>query len=354
MECSTPNPAGCRQTGCPVGQACEVLPDDCIASSCQCDPVNDVWGCTEDCGGGRCVPAHACEGPNPQGCFGDGSGCAPGEVCQALPDDCRPSGCGCDAETGTWICTADCGGGTCVAGPMGCEGPSPAGCRQTGCPAGQACEVLPNDCRPSSCMCTDAGQWACTRDCGGGTCVPAANTRWFLTCGDPVCRGHMPHEGVPRCADEVLGDPCAVPGGMCDPGDACNALMVCTDVDPRQGPCPISKAEFKRDIQYVQPAERERLRAAVEAVKLATWRYRSEPADARPHLGFIIDDGVPVEALRPSGDQVDLYGYTTLAVAALQAQAAELAALRAEVEALRTELRAIRAAAPPEVRAPAR
>ncbi|MEZ4464734.1 MAG: hypothetical protein R3F43_09590 [bacterium] len=143
-------------------------------------------------------------------------------------------------------------------------------------------------------------------------------------------------------------------GGMCDPGDACNALMVCTDVDPRQGPCPISKAEFKRDIQYVQPAERERLRAAVEAVKLATWRYRSEPADARPHLGFIIDDGVPVEALRPSGDQVDLYGYTTLAVAALQAQAAELAALRAEVEALRTELRAIRAAAPPEVRAPAR
>ena len=180
---------------------------------------------------------------------------------------------------------------------------------------------------------------------GAGTCIGdiPVDTRWYLTCGDPVCRGHMPRDGVPPCRDEVLGDPCAEPGGMCDPGDACNALLVCAVDDPRAGPCPISKAAFKKDIRYVDPVERARLRAALEAVKIATWRYRSEPDGAKPHLGFIIDDGVPAEALRPSGDQVDLYGYATLAVAALQAQAEEIAALRAELEALRAEVRAARA-----------
>jgi len=52
-------------------------------------------------------------------------------------------------------------------------GPSPAGCRSTGCGAGMVCERRAQ-CRPSSCGCNaETGQWVCTSDCGGGVCVPA-------------------------------------------------------------------------------------------------------------------------------------------------------------------------------------
>ena len=51
--------------------------------------------------------------------------------------------------------------------------------------------------------------------------------------------------------------------------------------------------------------------------------------------GFIIDDVVPSPAVQQSGERVDMYGYQTMAVAALQVQARELAALRREVEELK-------------------
>ena len=58
------------------------------------------------------------------------------------------------------------------AGSGGCAEPSPAGCKQTGCPDGQECLASSSaDCRPSQCTCT-AGQWTCTRDCAGGVCRP--------------------------------------------------------------------------------------------------------------------------------------------------------------------------------------
>lgn len=57
-------------------------------------------------------------------------------------------------------------------------------------------------------------------------------------------------------------------------------------------------------------------------------------------------------AVLPSGGRVDLYGYTSMAVAALQvqearlaAQAAELAAQRAQIGALKARLAALEAAA---------
>ena len=38
--------------------------------------------------------------------------------------------------------------------------------------------------------------------------------QWFTTCGDPVCRGHMPREDVERCADQQVGAACAEPPRM--------------------------------------------------------------------------------------------------------------------------------------------
>ncbi|MEZ4437401.1 MAG: hypothetical protein R3F65_33830, partial [bacterium] len=82
--------------------------------------------------------------------------------------------------------------------------------------------------------------------------------------------------------------------------------------------------------------------AALLDTRLATWRYRQAP-EARPSLGFIIDDRVSPEAVTADGERVDLYGYTSLAVAAVQVQAEELAALRAELETLRARLDAAEA-----------
>lgn len=53
-------------------------------------------------------------------------------------------------------------------------GPNPAGCVSTGCPSRMHCDTNVG-CRPSGCGCdTDTGRWTCTSDCGGGTCVREA------------------------------------------------------------------------------------------------------------------------------------------------------------------------------------
>ncbi|WP_437561553.1 hypothetical protein [Sorangium sp. So ce542] len=212
-ECRGPNPAGCRTQGCPAGQSC--VDEGCTPSSCDCDPATGSWICTDDCGGGTCVADEpACRGPNPAGCRTQG--CPAGETC--VDEGCTPSSCDCDPATGSWICTDDCGGGTCVADEPACRGPNPAGCRTQGCPAGQSC--VDEGCTPSSCDCDPAtGSWSCTDDCGGGTCVP----------DETECRGPNPvgcrTQGCPAgetCVDEG----CTPSRCGCDPA---TGSWICTD-----------------------------------------------------------------------------------------------------------------------------
>ena len=70
--------------------------------------------------------------------------------------------------------------------------------------------------------------------------------------------------------------------------------------------------------------------------RLATWRYVAAPE--REHLGVIIDDIEPSPAVDSQRDQVDLYGYVSMTVATLQAQAAEIAELRRQIEAMQERL----------------
>ena len=165
-------------------------------------------------------------------------------------------------------------------------------------------------------------------------CVPAPATQWYLTCGDPVCGGHRPDPNVPPCMGEMPGAECGSAGTLCDPIDGCNARLLCTDADPRLQPggCPISKAAFKRDIEHLSEAEVADVYAELRELRLARWTYRSPDRDGRRYLGFLLDE----TAAQSTVDQVDLYGYTSMAVAGLQAQARELETLRAEVEALKT------------------
>jgi hypothetical protein len=157
----------------------------------------------------------------------------------------------------------------------------------------------------------------------------------FYTCGDPVCRGYTPGSDVPRCSNEQAGDPCRTEGVSCDPQDDCNRLLTCAGSDPRLGPggCPISRRRYKTDIHYLSEHELARYGEELLRMRLATWRYKHDPSKQR--LGFIIDDDEQSEAVDPARDMVDLYGYTSMAVAAIQRQARELEALRREVAELR-------------------
>ena len=75
----------------------------------------------------------------------------------------------------------------------------------------------------------------------------------------------------------------------------------------------------------------------IRRVRLATYRYKGEPALGTSHLGFIIDDLGASPAVGSDGTHVDLYGYASMAVAAIQIQQRRIEALEREVAALRNE-----------------
>jgi hypothetical protein len=167
---------------------------------------------------------------------------------------------------------------------------------------------------------------------------------WYATCGDPVCRGWTPVPGMPSCSGVQLGDVCTTDGAMCDFQDPCNRRGLCTDADPTQQPggCPISRKRHKTDISYLGPDELRTSRDELLGMKLARWRYTWDEPGRRARLGFLIDDTPQSVAVTEDGEQVDLYGYTSLAVAALQAQQREIAALQDRVRALEAERDAAR------------
>lgn len=163
---------------------------------------------------------------------------------------------------------------------------------------------------------------------------------WFTTCGDVVCQGASDDPNIPNCTGETEGTTCPTEQTLCElPADECNVSLVCAADDPKAQGCPISLASAKHDIQYLTDRDRDRIREEVASMPLATWKYNTESPGDKQHLGFIIDDQPPSSAaVRASGERVDLYGYTSMAVAAIQAQNKELEALRREVESLRDEL----------------
>lgn len=183
--------------------------------------------------------------------------------------------------------------------------------------------------------------------CGGTDPTPpaadmtAGKAQWYKTCGDPVCRGYTPPTGVALCTTEKLGDSCATVGQQCDPKDGCNALYRCATSDPtmQTGGCPISRQKYKTDIAYLDDAARQRFADELQTIKLATYRYKG---GGPTHLGFIIEDHEPSVSIDAARDQVDLYSYTSLAVAALQVQERQIRALREEIAELRRQLRPAR------------
>jgi hypothetical protein len=161
---------------------------------------------------------------------------------------------------------------------------------------------------------------------------------WWRTCGMPSCSGPpWPESGLPYCPGELEGTACATTGAECDPRGGCEIHLLCSATDPKpqdRPGCPISRARFKKDIHYLSPDElRARSRELLD-LPLASYRYRN--GDERSRLGFMIDGHESLACV--DGDRVDLYGYTSMAVAALQIQAQQIAELRDQLAAVQKEL----------------
>jgi hypothetical protein len=128
-----------------------------------------------------------------------------------------------------------------------------------------------------------------------------------------------------------MGQGCGTPSANVN----CGATEVCDNHDPTNTKfgCPISSREFKNEIEYVGDNGLQQLHDETLAIRLATYRYKSQYADPNPkHLGFIIEDHPPQSpAVDWSHDRVDMYGYLSMVVATMQVQEKEIQDLRAQL-----------------------
>jgi hypothetical protein len=172
---------------------------------------------------------------------------------------------------------------------------------------------------------------------GGRVCGPAAACG---TCTDGACCGTACCGTGEWC--DTSG---ATPTCRCGNSTACTSGLKCESTtsggcgfvccDRSAGDCPISRRVYKRDIETLDDPALERIYEQLRQIKLTTYRYKSEPDTAPRRLGFIIDDTSSSYPINPDGASVNLYGYVSMAVAAIQMQSREIHELRAEVARLR-------------------
>ncbi len=199
------------------------------------------------------------------------------------------------------------------------------------------------DCTPMDAWCTYADLGChCTncREFPIATC--AGPLKWVCDTpnADPACPAGKPAKGA-SCAQN--GQVCRYECGS-EGGRTCQAGAW---VASEGGPCPISTRRAKRDISYLTPAELATLAHAAESIPLATWEYIDPTLGPGRRLGFIIEDQPPGSpAVEPGRQMVNEYGYTSMLLAALQAQRRELDELRQEVAALKAAVSARSAGRP--------
>lgn len=99
----------------------------------------------------------------------------------------------------------------------------------------------------------------------------------------------------------------------------------------------MSARDLKRDIEYINAAEAERLYDEVVDMKLARWRYNPGLVDDQTRLGVIIDDAPDATMVSMDQRTIDLYTYASMMAAAVQHQARVIEDLRAALDELRDE-----------------
>ena len=245
---------------------------------------------------------------------------------------------GTDAATGCTVGSDTCGAGKfCAAATGQCSGQGQCAVRPQVCPAiyGPICGCDGKD-YGNECEANSAGVVMSK----GGSCQAVA-TKWYTTCGAPVCSGVKVDPNTPKCVAQKAGDACVAGAAECDLQNECQQHLKCTDKDPKLNPggCPISRRSMKTDIRYLDQTDVAKLQAELLATKLATYKYRDAGANAPQQLGFIIDDQPNSPAVDARRDMVDLYGYLSMSVATLQAQQKQLAEQARRIEQLEAALK---------------
>ena len=192
------------------GCSCAPMPPACTTDA-EC-PIGDACIIDPSTGLGSCGATSAC-GPSPAGC--SVTGCGFGEVCDTSVG-CTPSACSCDEAAGGWICTDDCGGGTCVPNTGGCG-------TNADCSGGLVCDVTSHVCRPM-----------CAVDCF--VYDPVCGTDGITYgCGVPDAECH----GIPVAYDgECISGGGGVEGDACTTDSDCNIGLVCEAGSCSMGICP--------------------------------------------------------------------------------------------------------------------
>jgi hypothetical protein len=88
-----------------------------------------------------------------------------------------------------------------------------------------------------------------------------------------------------------------------------------------------SLLRLKKSVHYLTAQDAQEVHDALLGFRLATWEYKEGLPEGR-RLGFIIDDVGTSPAVEAGGATVDLYGFASMAVAALQVQARQIDELR--------------------------
>ena len=207
----------------------------------------------------------------------------------------------------------------------------------TQCPSTKAntCPATLQAARDASCA--EKGAW-CTWDpgttCKCTDCRPGPVGDYCT--GDPTWHcAQAPTDcpvGIPRSGSPCSGDQPFCPYG-CEYGSRRCTTGVWTE---EFGLCPLSTRTVKEDIRYLSPSEIDSLAAETEAMRVASYRYRSSAFGAPGrHLGFIIEDSPNVPAVSASHQTVDLYGFASMLLATSQAQSRRIETLEREVARLR-------------------
>lgn len=99
-----------------------------------------------------------------------------------------------------------------------------------------------------------------------------------------------------------------------------------------------SSIDFKENVHYLTPDEKNAVAREVLGLKLATYDYKPGLGDEGKHLGFIIEDAPSASFVRPSEKMVDVYALASALTAVVQKQEAVIARLEAEVAELKAKL----------------
>jgi hypothetical protein len=250
---------------------------------------------------------------------------AQGSACSAKGVECEYGGdVSLDCDT---IARCDANGWT-VTPPRSGKCPTPP--NGGACPATYAQVPMGATCTTAASCAYAEGACACEVYCGpqypvGHACEAGTPMSWQCTGAGSSCPAARP----------LVGSACAQEGQYCAYGD-CNAIAEkCTSGTwhTQITGCPVSTSRAKDGVRYLSDDDKREVADRAMATRLATYTYKIGAPGAR--LGFVIEDDPTSPAVVRGEDRVDLYGYVSMTLAAVQTQKSEIEALRREVAELR-------------------